>query len=66
MNTPLSLRQAAAESGYHEDSLGRLVRQGKIPNVGRLHAPKIRRRDLPKRPSIDESWMREVAGRKGR
>lgn len=64
-NEALNLREAAKESGYHEDSLGRLVRQGRVPNVGRPNAPKIRRRDLPKRPGIDEAFMREVAGRKG-
>jgi len=47
----LNLRQAAIESGYSADHLGMLVRHGKIPNVGRPNAPKIRRRDLPLRPS---------------
>jgi hypothetical protein len=43
----LSLRQAAAESGYSPDHLGRLIREGKLPNAGRLHAPRIRRGHLP-------------------
>ena len=47
----LNLKQAAAESGYSSDHLGRLVREGKIPNVGRPNAPKIRRQDLPRKPS---------------
>ena len=47
----LSLQQAAAESGYSADHLGRLVRIGRIPNAGRPNSPKIRRRDLPLRPS---------------
>jgi hypothetical protein len=46
---PLTLREAAAESGYSVDHLGRLIREGKLPNVGRAHAPKIRRRDLPRK-----------------
>ena len=29
----LNLKQAAAESGYSSDHLGRLVRDGKIPNA---------------------------------
>ena len=31
----LTLQRAAAESGYSADHLGRLVREGKIPNAGR-------------------------------
>jgi hypothetical protein len=44
--------EAAAESGYAADTLGRLVREGQIPNAGRLNAPKIRRRDIPKKPGV--------------
>jgi len=46
----LTLVEAAAESGYAADTLGRLVREGRIPNAGRPNAPKIRRRDIPKKP----------------
>ena len=42
----LTLQQAAAESGYSADHLGRLVREGKIPNAGRPNAPRIARRKL--------------------
>jgi hypothetical protein len=45
----LSLRQAAEASGYSADYLGRKVRNGAIPNVGRPHAPRIRRADLPRK-----------------
>ena len=45
----LTLRQAAAESGYTEDYLGKLVRAGTIENAGRHKAPKIRRADLPRK-----------------
>jgi hypothetical protein len=48
-DVPLTLQEAARESGYSADHLGRLVRQGKIPNAGRPSAPRIRRRDLPRR-----------------
>ncbi len=47
----LTLRQAAAVSGYSEDHLGRLVRDGAIPNAGRPRAPRIRSADLPRRPT---------------
>ena len=46
-NVLLNLQQAAEESGYSTDHLGRLVRGGKIPNAGRPGAPRIARRDLP-------------------
>jgi hypothetical protein len=46
----LSLRQAAEESGYSEDHLGRLVRDGGLENHGKKHAPKVRRGSLPKKP----------------
>lgn len=47
---PLTLGQAAAESGYSEDHLGRELRLGRIPNAGKRHAPRIRRADLPRKP----------------
>jgi len=46
---PLTLGNAARESGYSADYLGRLVREGRIPNAGRPNAPKIRRSDLPRK-----------------
>ncbi len=48
----LDLQEAARESGYSSDHLGRLVRYGKIPNSGRRNAPKIKRSDLPRRPEV--------------
>lgn len=47
----LSLKQAEAESGYSADYLGRLVAKGQIPNAGRSNAPRILRRDLPRKAS---------------
>jgi hypothetical protein len=44
---PLTLTEAAAESGFSADHLGRLVRDGKLPNAGRSGAPRVRRADLP-------------------
>jgi len=46
----LTLPQAAAESGYSADHLARLVREQPALNAGRKHAPRIRRRDLPRKP----------------
>ncbi|MDE0395569.1 MAG: hypothetical protein OYK82_12415 [Gammaproteobacteria bacterium] len=45
----LTLTDAAIESGYSTDHLGRLVREGKIPNAGRPGAPRIARRHLPRK-----------------
>lgn len=43
----LTLTEAAALCDYSADYLGTLVRNGKIPNIGRQNAPRIRRSDLP-------------------
>ena len=45
----LNLSQAARRSGYSREHLSRLVGAGKIPNVGRPHAPRVRVRDLPRK-----------------
>ncbi len=47
----LTLTEAARESGYSADHLGRLVKAGAIPNSGRTNAPRIRRKDLPRKAS---------------
>ena len=55
----MTLAQAAVASGYSADHLGREVREGRIPNAGRPHAPRIRRANLPrKRPELP----RAIAG----
>ncbi len=46
----LNLTDAAAESGYSPDHLGRLVKRGLIRNSGRPNAPRILRSDLPRKP----------------
>lgn len=43
----LTLQRAADESGYSMDHLGRILRDGKLPNAGRKAKPLIRRIDLP-------------------
>jgi hypothetical protein len=46
----LTLTEASAASGFSRDHLARLLRAGTIPNMGRPHAPRIRRADLPRKP----------------
>lgn len=50
-DTPLTLQEAAKESGYSEDHLRHLVAEGKITNAGQKGRPRIRRRDLPRKPA---------------
>jgi len=45
----LTLTDAAAVSGFSPDHLGRLVRDGKLPNYGRPHAPRVRLADVPRK-----------------
>ncbi len=47
--TTLTLTEAATESGYSASHLGRMVRDGTIPNAGRANAPRIAMKDLPRR-----------------
>jgi hypothetical protein len=47
----LTVGQAARESGYSTTHLFRALRQGKLPNAGFRGRPRIRRADLPHRPS---------------
>lgn len=56
----LSLREAAEYSLYSVDHLRRLVREGKLPNVGRPYAPRFRRGDLPRKPvEFDQEVRRD-------
>lgn len=47
----VGLTEGAQISGYSANSLGRMVRQGRLKNLGKPNAPKIRRGDLPMKPS---------------
>jgi hypothetical protein len=49
LEAPMTLTEAAVCTGYSADHIGRLVRQGKIRNLGRKGAPRVRVRDLPRR-----------------
>lgn len=57
---PLTLDEAAAESGYSKRRLRELVAEGTIPNAGRKHAPRIRRGDLPMRPGATSTSRPEI------
>lgn len=65
----LSLPQAAAISGYHPDSLARMVREGQIPDLRPPNSKgpiRIRRGDLPIKPGqahTPDADVRELASR---
>ena len=47
----LTLAQAGRESGYSYHALQKMLADGRLPNAGVRHRPRIRRGDLPKKPS---------------
>jgi hypothetical protein len=47
----LTLTQASRECGYTADHLRRLKRDGKLTDVGKPNAPRVRRGDLPQKPN---------------
>lgn len=49
---PLTLKEAADFSGYSADHLGRLIREGKLTNVGREGAPRVRRHEVPRKQRL--------------
>ncbi len=59
--TLLTLSQAAARSGMSEEHLGRLLRQGRIPNAGRRGRPRLRVSDLPRKAPRISKRMDELA-----
>lgn len=50
----VNLTEGAKLSGYSADTLGQMVRDGRIPNAGRKNAPRIRLVDLPRKPGCGE------------
>ena len=46
---PLTLEEAAEESGYSYSSLQKRVASGEIPNIGEPGAPRVQRQDLPRK-----------------
>ena len=49
----LTITVASAVSGYSCDHLRALVASGEIPNAGRKGSPRIRRKDVPRKPSAN-------------
>jgi len=47
----LTLEEAEGESGYSYGALQKMVADGRLPNAGGPHRPRIRRCDLPRKPS---------------
>jgi hypothetical protein len=45
----LTLTEASAEGGMSTRQLARLIRSGALENVGRKNAPRVRRRDIPRK-----------------
>jgi hypothetical protein len=60
LDVVLTLTDAAGESGYSAEHLGREVRQGRISNAGRQGAPRIRRGDLPRKAPCGIAASRTV------
>jgi len=52
----LTLDEGASESGYSTDSLGRMIREERLDNAGVPGAPRILRRDLPRKPGRKCQW----------
>ena len=50
----LTLAEAAAASGYAKRTIRQKIAEGKLENVGRKNAPRIRRGDLPKRTKSEK------------
>jgi len=44
----ITLTEAARVTGFHPDSIGRAIRDGRVPNYGRPNAPRVRRLDVAK------------------
>ena len=47
----LTLQEATKESGYSYSALQKMVGKGRLPNVGDKNRPRVRRGDLPRKPS---------------
>ena len=51
LDEELTLAEAAEIGGYGYSTLQALVRAGRIPDAGETGKPRVRRRDLPRKPS---------------
>ena len=41
--------QAALRTGFHPESIARMVRKGRVPNHGTKHRPRVKLSELPKK-----------------
>lgn len=46
----LTVAEAAAESGYSESAIYTMISEGRLRNVHSKGSPRVRRRDLPRKP----------------
>lgn len=51
----LTVAEASEETGYSESHLRALLSDGRLENVGRDGAPRVRRGDLPSKPAANGS-----------
>lgn len=49
---PITYAAAAKLSGYSTDHIARLVRDGKLRNVGKRGRPRVLANELPRRPAL--------------
>jgi hypothetical protein len=47
-----TIAQAEARSGYGQDHIRRLIRTGKLRNVGKPGAPRVLASELPRKPGV--------------
>lgn len=57
----VSPTEAALLSGYDADSIGRMIRDGRLTNHGSKNRPKVRRSDLPKKATVRELDLASIA-----
>jgi hypothetical protein len=48
----LSPTEAGARSGYHPESICRLIRNGKLTNYGTKHRPRVKLSDIPRKAPV--------------
>ena len=60
----LARTDATRESGCATDHLGRVVREGKLPNAGRPGAPRIASRHLPRKTGAAAPWLASQPARR--
>jgi hypothetical protein len=56
----LTLEEASIESDYSKSHLARLLSTGSLPNAGTRGAPRILRRDLPRKPPRSKDKARSI------